>query len=89
MRLHRHDTGVTLHDLPPSARRGPVVLDDRSGQKIPMNYLADMHMMALFPEAKERTLAEFGRLFRDTGFGEPRLIPTRSPYCVIETRPAR
>ena len=65
------------------------VLDDRPGQTIPMNYLADMHMMALFPEAKERTPAEFGRLFRETGFGEPRLIPTRSPYCVIETRPSR
>jgi O-methyltransferase domain len=64
------------------------VLDDRPGQTIPMNFLADMHMMAMFPEAKERTPAEFGRLFRETGFGEPRLIPTRSPYCIIETRPA-
>lgn len=64
------------------------VLDDRPGQTIPMNFLSDMIMMAMFPEAKERTPSEFGRLFRETGFGEPRLIPTRSPYCIIETRPA-
>jgi hypothetical protein len=64
------------------------VLDEVPGRTNPMNFLVDIHMMAMFPDAKERTLAEFGRLFRDTGFGEPRLIPTRSPFCVIETCPA-
>jgi O-methyltransferase domain len=61
------------------------VLDGASGRNLPMNFLADMHMMALFPGAKERTQEEFSDLFLKCGFREPRIIPTRSPFSIIET----
>jgi len=63
------------------------VLDDTTSRNNPMNHLSDMDMMVLFPGAKERTLEEYGRLFAASGFCEPRLIPTRSPFSIIETRP--
>nr|MBA3446502.1 methyltransferase [Pseudaminobacter sp.] len=61
------------------------VLEDATGRNLPINFLADMHMMALFPGAKERTPAEFGRLLRESGMREPRIIPTRSVYSILET----
>ena len=64
------------------------VLDEEPGRTNPMNFLADMQMMVLFPGAKERTPAEFARLLGDAGFGQPRAIPTRSPFSVVEARPA-
>lgn len=60
------------------------VLEDEPGQTNPMNFLADMHMMVLFPDAKERSLGEHANLLREAGFSEPRAIPTRSPFSVIE-----
>ena len=63
------------------------VLDDEPGQTNPMNFLADMHMMVLFPDAKERTLGEHADLFHQAGFAEPRAILTRSPFRIIETWP--
>jgi O-methyltransferase domain len=61
------------------------VLEGPSGRSQPMNYLSDMQMMALFPGAKERTLEEFSGLFRQSGFSEPKLIPTRSAFSIVET----
>lgn len=61
------------------------VLEGPSGPSVPMNFLADMHMMARFPGAKERTREEFGALFRQVGFKEPTIIPTRSVFSIIET----
>jgi hypothetical protein len=61
-------------------------LDDKPGQTNPMNYLADMHMMVLFPNARERTLREHADLFRKADFSEPRAISTRSPFAVIEAQ---
>lgn len=61
------------------------VLDGMSGQGLPMSFLADMTMMVLFPGAKERTLAEFGRLFRESGLRKPQVIPTRSAFSILET----
>ncbi|MBM2709636.1 methyltransferase [Mesorhizobium caraganae] len=61
------------------------VLETLSGRSLPMNFLSDMNMMVLFPGAKERTLAEFSRLFRESGLREPQIIPTRSPYSILET----
>ena len=52
-----------------------------------MNFLADMHMMVLFPDAKERTLGDHADLFHQAGFAEPRAILTRSPFRIIETWP--
>jgi len=60
------------------------VLDAAGANSEPMNFLADMHMMVLFPGAKERTLPEFSRLLADVGFAEPRLIPTRSAFSIVE-----
>jgi len=45
-------------------------------------------MMALFPGAGERTLAEYAALLAGAGFGPPRLIATRSPFSILEARPA-
>ncbi|MEQ1954542.1 methyltransferase [Mesorhizobium yinganensis] len=64
------------------------VLDATPGETDPINFLADMHMMMLYPGAKERSLAEYAVLFRHTGFGEPRLIRTRSAFSIVETKPA-
>ena len=61
------------------------VLEGPSDRSQPMNFLSDMTMMALFPGAKERTLAEFSELFRKSGFSGPKLIPTRSAFSIVET----
>ena len=63
------------------------VLDTRPGETDPMDFLTDMHMMMLFPGARERTLSEFAALFRDAGFGEPTRIRTRSVHSILEARP--
>ena len=61
-------------------------LDSAEGRANALNFLADLHMMTLFPGARERSAAELGRLFNDTGFGEPRVVRTRSAFTVVETR---
>ena len=61
------------------------VLEVTSGRSLPMNFLSDMHMMALFPGAKERTTEEFGQLLRKSGLREPQIIPTRSVFSIVET----
>jgi hypothetical protein len=61
------------------------VLESSSGRSLPMNFLSDMHMMALFPGAKERTPEEFGQLLRKSGLREPQIIPTRSAFSIVET----
>jgi len=61
------------------------VLDAEGTGSDPMNFLADMHMMALFPGAKERTKSEFSQLLSEVGFTEPRLIPTRSAFSILES----
>jgi SAM-dependent methyltransferase len=62
------------------------VLGDEPGQTNPMNFLSDMHMMVLFPDAKQRSLGEHADLLREVDFSEPRAIPTRSPFSVIEAK---
>ncbi len=61
------------------------ILEGSSGHSLPMNFLSDMHMMALFPGAKERTPAEFGHLFHESGLRQPQIIPTRSAFSILET----
>jgi hypothetical protein len=60
------------------------VLEEEPGTTNPMNFLADMHMMVLFPDARERSLREYSGLLRETGFSEPRTIATQSPFGVVE-----
>ena len=62
------------------------ILDETPGRTDPMNFLSDMDMMLLFEGAKERTEKEYARLVTDAGFAEPRLIETRSPFSILETR---
>ena len=50
------------------------LLEREPGKTNPMTFLADMHMMVLFPGAKERTRAEFAHLFHQTGFGQPKIF---------------
>lgn len=75
--------------MKPSARLLVIerILEDGSSRNQPINFLSDIHMMALFPGAKERTLDEFGRLFRESGLREPKVIPTRSTFGILETGP--
>jgi hypothetical protein len=63
------------------------ILDDVPGRTNPVNFLSDMEMMVLCEGAKERSVAEFARLFEETGLGPPKLIETRSAFAILETRP--
>jgi hypothetical protein len=40
--------------------------------------------MLVSPGGKERTVTEYAELFRQSGLKLSRVIPTRSPYSVIE-----
>jgi hypothetical protein len=59
------------------------------GAADPTSFLSDMDMLVLFPGAKERTLDEFTLLFEQAGFEKPRLIPTPSPFSILETVPSQ
>jgi SAM-dependent methyltransferase len=59
--------------LPPDPSRG------RS-----MDYLVDMHMMAMFGSARERTEAEFRALLTPAGFDLLRVVPTASLVSILE-----
>ena len=48
--------------------------------------LLDIEMMA-FVGGKERTRTEFEQLLHSAGFALERIIPTKSPLCLLETRP--
>jgi hypothetical protein len=41
-------------------------------------------MMVLHDGAKQRTQAEFAHLFQQTGFSLKRVVPTRSPFRIVE-----
>ena len=44
--------------------------------------------MLVFPGGRERTADEFASLFQANGFTMGRIVPTKSPLCVIEARPS-
>jgi hypothetical protein len=48
-----------------------------------MNYLTDITMMVHL-HGRERTPAEFAGLLTATGFSEPSIVRTTSPYCILE-----
>jgi hypothetical protein len=64
------------------------LLEEEPGRTNPMNYLADMQMMVIHDGAKERTRAEFERLFEKTDLKLNRVTPTSSPFSVLEAMPA-
>jgi hypothetical protein len=54
-----------------------------------IGYMHDVHMMAMFGRARERTEADFRNLFDQSGFSLRRVIPTASPISIIEAAPTR
>jgi hypothetical protein len=62
--------------LPPDPSRGR-----------PLDYLVDMHMMAMFGSAQERTEAEFRALLDAAGFDLRCVIPTASLVSILEAAP--
>ncbi|MGH9554820.1 MAG: methyltransferase [Terriglobales bacterium] len=49
--------------------------------------MLDLEMLTL-PGGRERTEEEFGALFAQAGYRLARVVPTKSPLCVIEAAPA-
>jgi hypothetical protein len=49
--------------------------------------LMDLNMLVM-TGGRERTAREYDALFEAAGFGRARVIPTRSPVALLETRPA-
>jgi hypothetical protein len=58
-----------------------------SAAPAPSKFL-DIEMLALTPGGKERTAQEFADLFASAGLRLTRIVPTNSPYCVMEAVPA-
>lgn len=54
-----------------------------SGNEPDFGKLLDIEMLVV-PGGKERTVAEYGGLFSRAGFRLTRIVPTKSPYTVIE-----
>lgn len=48
----------------------------------------DIEMLALTPGGRERTEQQFADLFASAGLRLARIIPTNSPFCIIEGVPA-
>jgi hypothetical protein len=66
---------------------GEQVLDPDPARGPPVGYLADMQMMAMFGNARERVATEFHELLTASGFTFERLIPTDSLVSIIEAAP--
>jgi hypothetical protein len=66
---------------------GEEILESDPARGRPIGYLTDVQMMAMFGRARERSEAEFRRLFDQTGFSLRRVIPTLSPVSIIEAGP--
>ena len=47
----------------------------------------DMMMLLYFGEARQRTVDEYKDLFGATGFELTRVLPTPSPFTIVEARP--
>ena len=50
-------------------------------------YALDLEMLVLTPGGRERTEAQFRRLVADAGFALRRVIPTQSPFSILEAAP--
>ena len=66
---------------------GEQILEPNPAVGRPTDYLIDMHMMAMFGQARERTELEFRDLLYRSGFVLTRIVPTRSPVSIIEAKP--
>jgi O-methyltransferase domain len=63
-----------------------LVVPDSPGPA-PAKFL-DLEMLALTVGGKERTVEEFKELFASAGLKLTRVIPTTTPFCIIEAVPA-
>jgi hypothetical protein len=61
-----------------------LILEPDSAIGAPLDYLNDVHMMAMFCSARERTRDEFAELFREAGLTLVRVVPTTSSASIIE-----
>jgi hypothetical protein len=50
-------------------------------------YLIDTHMMAMFGQARERSIKDFHQLFASAGFALTRILSTGSPISILEAGP--
>jgi SAM-dependent methyltransferase len=53
-----------------------------------ISYLSDIHMMVLFPGARERTTREYASLLGQAGFASPLPVMTQSPFYILEAMAA-
>ena len=53
----------------------------------PSAYLIDTHVMAMFGQARERSVSDFHGLFGSAGFAPTRIISTASPISILEAVP--
>jgi len=64
------------------------LLSDAPDGALALSYLSDIHMMLLFPGARERTTPEYAALLARAGFASPRPVMTQSPFYILEAAPA-
>jgi hypothetical protein len=57
------------------------------GEPNPGIAVLDMMMLLYFGEARQRTVEEYGELFRATGLEFTRVVPTPSAFSIVEARP--
>jgi len=70
---------------------GKLLLGERvipTGNTPHFGKLLDIEMLAMTTGGKERTEAEYRKLFEQAGFKLTRIVPTRTPMSVIEAVPA-
>jgi hypothetical protein len=68
---------------------GELILEPDPTIGKPISYIRDIHMMAMFGRARERTEADFRVLFDQSEFSLRRIISTASPISIIEAAPTR
>lgn len=69
--------------------KGRVILLEaviQPGNQPDLGKFIDLEML-MMPGGRERTAEEFAALFAASGFEMTRIVPTKSPLCVIEARP--
>ena len=57
------------------------------GEPNPGIAVLDMMMLLYFGEARQRTVQEYGELFRATGLEFTSVVPTASAFGIVEARP--
>ena len=66
---------------------GETILEPDPARGRPVDYLLDAQMMAMFGNARERTVPEFRDLLEQSGLSLRRVIPTSSSVSIVEAAP--